>query len=211
METQYDQRNSLCAEHRAICVKGDDVATYRFLIIGILIGIELFGPADSVLSQVSQARDPARDVLERFCKLDAQGGQLSVEGWQNVAALFVNPGAHRIDDIMVVRDYVVSRPFSKGDKLGFIVDYAPVGSIDVAEARFSRSPPALQVKGDFVIKRSASQSQGPSDWKIEGPVPEPHITVQTAIRYATELQASARDVAMRKNADKMLAALKRVH
>ena len=34
----------------------------------------------------------------------------------------------------------------------------------------------------------------------QGPVPEPHLTVDTAIRYATDLRASAKDAAVRTNA-----------
>jgi hypothetical protein len=40
-------------------------------------------------------------------------------------------------------------------------------------------------------------------------VPEPHLTVDTAIRYATNLRASAEGAAVRTNADKTIAALRR--
>src|ERR1035438_4679953 len=43
----------------------------------------------------------AEDVFARFCELDSQGGQLTSDGWQKIAALFVNPGTPRHDRIIV--------------------------------------------------------------------------------------------------------------
>jgi hypothetical protein len=84
----------------------------------LLAGIGLLVAAGvSVLSQGTSARDP----VARFCKLDAQGEQLSPEGWLKLAALFVNPGARRIGEIMVVKDFGVSHPFPEKDKIGFVL------------------------------------------------------------------------------------------
>jgi hypothetical protein len=71
--------------------------------------------------------------------------------------------------------------------------------------------------GFYVIERFgrgsgeiSRQAGGPGQWRIEGPVPEPHLTVDTAIRYVAELRASVKDPAIRRNADNTLAALKRL-
>ena len=50
---------------------------------------------------------------------------------------------------------------------------------------------------------------GTVDWRIEGPVPEPRLGVEAAIRYVTEVRANTKDAAMRKNADQTLASLRR--
>jgi hypothetical protein len=55
-----------------------------------------------------------RDILVRFCDLDAQGEQLDPDGSLKAAALFASPSAPRRDRIMLVRDFVVSSGFCKG-------------------------------------------------------------------------------------------------
>lgn len=188
---------------------------HRAFIVRVLAGVGLLIPTGrSMLSQ----EPSARDVLERFCELDAQGEQLTPDGWQKVAALFVTPGAPRRDRVIVVRDFVVSRPALEKGRAEFYVEYIELGRIDLSAMRFSAPLPAgIKVRaGFYVIKQSgrgyrgaSSQVEGRAEWRIKGPVPEPHLTVDTAIRYATEFRDNARDVTVRRNADKTLAALKR--
>jgi hypothetical protein len=51
----------------------------------------------------------------------------------------------------------------------------------------------------------------PAAWKIEGPLPEPLVTVDKAIRYLTELRDKSPDPVIKKNADHTLAKLKSLH
>jgi hypothetical protein len=188
--------------------KGDDVITYRlFIIIRVLVGIGLLvATSGSVLCQGPSARD----VLERFCELDAQGEQLTPDGWKKIRALFVAPGAPQRDEIVVVKDFVVSLPAFEKATAEFYVEYIQLGRIDPLRVRFSPLPPLKVRAGFYVTKQSGPGSGGaePAEWRIIGPVPEPHVTVDTAIRYAGELREKARDVGTRKRADRMLAALK---
>jgi hypothetical protein len=176
----------------------------RRVVVGVWLIVGMRGLAHS-------ADSAARDIVVRFCELDAQGAQLTAEGWQKVSALFVQPGVPRREVIMVVRDFVVSHPFPESHKVGFIVDYTPVGLIYRSRARFSPLPSSLQIKGDvFVAWQSSGQGDKSAMWRIEGPVPDPHLTVDTAIRYVTQLRSSAKGDDTKKNADKTLAALKRL-
>jgi len=185
---------------------------HRLFIIRALAGIGLLTAAGApVLSQAQSARD----VLERFCELDAHGEQLAPDGWQNVVALFATPGAPRRDEITIVRDFVVSRPRLEKGKAEFYVEYIQLGSIELSQLRFFPLPSVKVRAGFYVIRQSGPRSGGalgrveePVEWRIEGSVPEPHVTVDTAIRYTTELRANTRDATTRKNADKTLAALK---
>jgi hypothetical protein len=78
------------------------------------------------------------------------------------------------------------------------------------------SLPAVKVRTDFsVVGRSTGgpggrQSEEHSEWRIEGPMPEPHLTVDAAIRYTTELRKNAANDTIRQNADRTLATLKRL-
>jgi hypothetical protein len=59
----------------------------------------------------------------------------------------------------------------------------------------------------YVVKQSEGES---GESRIEGPMPCPHLSVDAAIRYVTELRRNATSDTLRKNADKALASLKRL-
>jgi len=183
-------------------------------IVTVVAGVGLLAAtAGSVFSQPPSARD----VLERFCDLDAQGKQLTPAGWRTVAALFATPGAPRRDEIIVVKDFVVSHPALEKGKAEFYVEYVQLGRIDPTQARFSRLPQMKVRAGFYVIKQpgpgvadGSDRAEKPGEWRIEGSPPEPHLTVDAAIRYATRLLASAGDDAIKRNARQTLSALKRL-
>ena len=190
----------------------------RFFVLTAIASIGLLIATASQL--VSQ--DAARAVVERFCNLDAKGEQLTAVGWRRVAALFVRPGVPRRDRVIVVKDFKVipdtegSRRVLEKDAVSFYVEYTHVGTINSSEARFSGLPRTMLVEPSFfVIQQTGQVSGAPShsgefaEWRIDGPVPEPHLTVDAALRYAADLRAHATTDAIRKNADNMLAALKR--
>lgn len=182
---------------------------HRFLVTRVLVGTALLAVTGG--SAYSQTPSP-REVLKRFCDLDAQGEQLSPDGWKKVAALFVSPGEPRRVTIVVVRDFVVSTPSLEKDRAEFYVEYVELGRIDLSKMRFySPLPSGIKVRAGFYAARQPGAGPGEAaEWKIQGPVPEPHLTVDMAIRYATDLRASAKDDAVRTNADKTLAALRRI-
>lgn len=178
--------------------------------MALLVFIGLLFAVNSALSQELTARD----AIVRYCKLDGQGAQLTASGWKQVRALFTTSGVPPRGRIMVIRDFVVSRPFPEKGKTGFIVDYTPVGWIDLLRAGFQPLPRTLEVRSDlFVIgipgsSEKLKQRGKPDEWLIEGPIPQPRVTIDAAIRCLTELRASAKDVVIRKNAGKTIVALK---
>jgi hypothetical protein len=132
--------------------------------------------------------------------------------------MFAAPGEPRRDEITVVKDFVVSHPALEKGVAEFYVEYVQLGRIDTSKARFSTLPaPYLKVRAGFYVSlqsrpmpgRALSQAGQPAEWRIEGPVPEPHLTVDTAIRYAIGLREDARDSTTRKSAEATIAALKR--
>jgi hypothetical protein len=166
----------------------------------------------------------AREVLVRFCDLDARGAQVTPDGWQKVAGLFATPATPQRDRIMVVRDFVVSQGSEKGRSplgermVGFHVVYTLLGLIDSSEARFDPIPPTMHVEPSlFVVRQLARRSGGVSspvgesaEWRIGGAVPEPHLCVDAAVRYTTDLRAGTTNDTIRRNADRTLAALRRL-
>jgi hypothetical protein len=186
----------------------------RLSIFSVLVAVALFNGAFDV---PTDAQDSPRDVLEQFCDLDAQGVQLTPDGWQKIAQLFVGPSVPRRGRIIVVKDFVVSRPELKTNRAEFYVEYVQLGEIVSAAAKFSHLP-MLKVRAGFNLAKTEEDSKsGRRDdsvqkvqWRIEGSPPIPHLTVDAAIRYATNLRDEGNDMRIRKNAQEALAALKRL-
>jgi hypothetical protein len=182
------------------------MSAYR-VFAEIFIKVSLLG---ALSAQLLAQAPSSRDILERFCQLDAEGEQLNTGGCERVAALFVVPGPPRHESIVVVKDFVVSRPVVEKDGDEFYVEYIQLGRIDLSRALFSALP-SMKVRAGFSLVRQSPSGAGGSgaiaEWRIAGPMPEPHLTVEAAIRYATDLRAHAKKAPIRKNADRMLAAL----
>jgi hypothetical protein len=154
----------------------------------------------------------AEDVFARFCKLDAQGGQLTHDGWRQIAALFVNPGTPRLHKIFVTgrSGPLGPEPEEGKRKIGVGREYIRLGQIDLPQVRFSADAPGtmmIEAVGMYMVKISGPG--GAEEWRIDGPVPEPVVTADAAIRYITEIRANTKDAIIRKNATRTLAALRR--
>jgi hypothetical protein len=156
-------------------------------------------------------------VLERFCKLDADGAQLTPDGSRSLAAYFEKLESPQFERIVVVKDFVVSRPSIHDGQAEFYVEYVELGRIDPAHLRFSSPlPPGIKVRSgfDLVVRNPTSLSASrdrtkePANWHIVGAIPDPHVNVEAAIRYVAELRAKATTASAQRNADKVLAALR---
>jgi hypothetical protein len=192
----------------------------RFIFKALFVLGTIGGIAASTSSQPSP-----RDVLERFCELDAAGKQLGTEGWQEIATLFVQPESPRSEKIIVIRDFVVSQPTLNDKKAEFYVEYIYLGQIDLSRLQFSRLPDfppgPSKVRSAFNLvsvtdgiaagSSGSSQAQAPTpEWRIAGSPPEPHLTIGTAISYVTQMRDKTTDASVRRNAGKTLAALSRL-
>lgn len=112
---EYSRFDSVCNESGALRYnKSGFVIPHRYLLRHFLAGTCLLLTTKGLL--LSQSPSP-RDILVRFCDLDARGELLSPEGWERLAALFTAPGAPRHDEITVVRDFVVGKDYGNPDSL----------------------------------------------------------------------------------------------
>ena len=175
----------------------------------------------------AQSRLSPHDVLQRYCKMDASGKQLVPGGWLHLARMFVpkqelsGPVVVLFDRIEVIRDFSIGYPALDGhDRAKLKVRYSSLGEIDYRSITFSPSV-AGQVEKDYSLLLTSKHydidsngqqtvRKGPKTWRIEGSPLEPHITVDAAISYITQLRDKASTAEMNNNANKTLEALKRL-
>ena len=167
-----------------------------------------------------------KDVLDRYCNLDFQGKQLHEIDRQHLAMFFTDTATRSPNKIFVVKDFVVSNPLVRDHGADFYVEYVYLGELDPVRARFVSlrppfPPPPVKVRANFHLvlienKEAAESQKGGSpakestEWKIQGPPPEPHISVDAAMQYMAERRDAAKDEIIKENASRALAALKRL-
>ena len=173
---------------------------------------------ESIVSKTPQA------VVEGFCTLDADGGRMTPAGTRALSPLCVQPVSLYRGTITVVRDFGVSLASIADDNTaGVAAEYIALFEMDSESANIEpgRLPPGgIKVRNDFTLiltngpppralgDNVAGEAGASPVWKIDRPVPPPHITVGTAIRYVTELRDKTTDDRIRKNAVRALASLK---
>lgn len=181
-----------------------------FVVLGIVAGMPM-------ISNSSQAAP--RELLNRYCEADSEGKQFSPEGWKELSSLFVEDGIPKHDRIIVIKDFVVSNPLPKGDGQQFYVEYVYLGQIKVSDLRFSSlgspfptSPVKVRAEFEVVpIANSTDLSQSSTaGWRIKGAPPEPHMTVEAAIKYVERLRDQNTNQMARQNATRTLTALRRL-
>jgi hypothetical protein len=154
----------------------------------------------------STSRKTARTVLQEFCQLDGNGGQLTSEGWRRIASLFVQPDPPNHGKVGIVRDFVVSDAEIADDgKATVMAEYIALGELDPDTAVFE----TYQPPGGDKIRAIFNLVQTKAGWKIERPVPVAAVTVEAAMRYTTALHDKTTSERVRKNAERALVGLKR--
>ena len=185
-------------------------------ILSVLLFVSQASLPQSAAPQVTASPSASKDalkVIDRFLELDLQGKQFSAEGWNEIATLFTAAAATpSFRTIIVVKDCVVGPPRRIGkQKLEVGTESITIGKIDVSPSpkQFSVYPfmpgvTYIKVQSIFHLLRTRS-----ADWKIEGAPPAPHLMVDAAVRYMTKARDEATDPAIRKNAERTLAWLKK--
>jgi hypothetical protein len=176
----------------------------------LLLSLVAFAIAPSQQRPIVARTSSPGDIFARFCELDAQGSQLTPDGWEKVASLFVNPGDPPRQRIIVSDGGDPLRPSVEAGKIAVGREYIQYGKIDLPQLRFTAVnglPPNVKVRtGTYMVK--VSVSSGVEEWRIEGPVPDPVVNVDAAISFVTKLRDATADPIIRANASRTLASLK---
>jgi hypothetical protein len=185
----------------------------------------------SVRGTCAQSGPSPREVVERFCELDARGRQLEVGGWLQLARMFIpqrelSPGPIVVlfYKLEVIRGFSIGDLVMEGrDRAKLSVRYSFVGEIDYDSLTFSsqKGSSSGQMTKDYNLLLTTKQydigahssevlQSGSKAWRIEGSPSEPHISIDAAILYVAQLQAKATKSGIKENANRTIDALKQL-
>jgi hypothetical protein len=128
------------------------------------------------------------------------------------------------DKLEVIRGFSVGDSIMEGpDRAKVTVRYRYLGEIDYTSLIFSSSkmPSAGKLGKSYNLLLTTKQYDigadggevllgGPKAWRIEGSPSEPHITIDAAILYVTQLRNKATSAVIKENANITIVALKKV-
>jgi len=180
----------------------------------------------AIAQSPAQPADSPKEVVEQFCRMDEQGGQLNSKDWNELAAFStVHELWHPPSAIFVIRNYEVGDPRelpNHPNGVAVHVDYFSWGSIDQDLYFTLRQGPVLgqpmkvtegvnlTLAEDFKddgASPEANKIKKPVRWRMDE-FPLPHVNVETAIRFVTEMRSKSDDPLVKYKADRTLANLK---
>jgi hypothetical protein len=181
-----------------------------------------------VLSLAQSSAGPTKSpkaVVEEFWKMDTEGGRLSDEGWRAADRFFVRPIERPKEKIICIFDYGFNVSFQRlrDDTAEVIVNTA--GTVWNLDPKMRLSICSDQGKDLWLNKlvltskhwelapdhRTPREVSGPPEWRFEKESNYVYLTVETAIRYLSQVRDTTTDPVIKKNAEQSLATLRRHH
>jgi hypothetical protein len=192
-------------------------------LLPVTVVIGLAGIAAVGISVKALTESP-KDVVQKFVNMDVEGERITSQGWRRADTFFLQPSQPSRRKILVViaKHYGVSEVAVRGNTAEFYMGYEELGRIN-SSLHFSPSDSTVETRSMYKYnlvltdanrklvtdEKITKEVNGPFEWRIEGAQPaEMHITVDTAIRYVTQMRDKAKDPIVKRNADKALAMLR---
>jgi len=183
--------------------------------------------ASAILLCHAPFRSSPRDVMERYCSLDANGEQLAPGGWLRLAKMFVpkhdnlvpNPVVLAFDKLDVIREYSIDNPTMEGrDRATMTIHYLCLGELDYNSLRFSQrsGQPSIDEHYNLFLtnhfygidsRGNQREMNGSKIWRIDGLPRKPYITIDTAIRYIARRSSKTTNKALKQNANQTIEVL----
>jgi hypothetical protein len=147
------------------------------MFIVLLIAFDSFGGGVQDMSSQSSPKD----VVEKFCKLDAAGSRLSSDTRKttNIESLLAWGEEGGYDEMIVIKNFKVNKAVITDSVATVTVEYNVLGSTDIF--KFSKETNRHSKIEFKLLKQNAH-------WKIKEPVIAPHVHWKTAINHMRLLQ-----------------------
>jgi hypothetical protein len=162
------------------------------------------------LAPQREASAPEARVLE-FCRLNADGGHLTEEGWRQIASFFITPGIRgdftspSSSTVAVTAGCVIeyAKVAADGQTATVVVSSRAFGGLDLVLGRYAPMP-------TFIVGRDVLRlvKTPGANWKIDGRMLGPTLSVQTAIRELENLRSRTADADVKRNATQGLKVLR---
>jgi hypothetical protein len=170
-----------------------------------------------------------KEVIEDLWSMAVRGELLTPKGWNRASEYYTIPtpwtGNKRV--VVVSNDYAFDHASIDGGAAKAVVTCEQLGEIDSA-LRYTSLPPKPYFKSglgyELVAVPAHTLVYGPSGnkaeekvnpkvtyWQIKGSPGNPWTSVNTAIRYVLEMREKTTDPAIKKNADRTLTTLLKLH
>jgi hypothetical protein len=188
-----------------------------------------FGATVSLSQSLKPPKGSPDEVLDKYFKMINDGELLTPDGWKKSANLFVHPKPRAKDDsIFVTTKFPLGNgPMSvRGDQAEADEKWVDdLGTIDSALRYVPEPKPQFEVEGPmhiFHLVRTEKHGQilaggisekevsGPPQWRIEGSPTIRWASREAAIRYLIAMRDKTADPAIKNNAVRTLARLKRL-
>ena len=163
-------------------------------------------------------------VVVQYENIIANGALLTPEGWKRASKLFAQSNAYPPDGVISLMSTggSVGEMWLEGNRAEVQTKWTDyMGTID---SGLRYKAPASSVMAVFVFHliytnkhqdirangETSTEITGPWEWKIESPQNTRWATADRAVEYVKMMRDKSDDLAVRKNADKTLAALQRM-
>jgi hypothetical protein len=201
--------------------------TARFVLMLYSIGLVFTVPTGRTGATAQNSKEqlkPTERLVRQYEKLIAAGDLLTAAGWKRASELFEksNPYPPSGDIYVVSTDGVVGEDWVKADRAQVETKWDDnYGTIDSALRYKPPSPSgriAMAQMFSLVLTHAQPAGSGNStpltepaaEWKFEGDLRIRSTTVPAAIKYVKRMRDRSTDPAIRKNAARTIAALKRL-
>lgn len=155
-----------------------DVVLFALFVSMCSVILTAFVSFGQTTQNVSYQSAP-KEVIEKFCQLDAQGKRLEGGTWQQSIAPLVTWVEEAGDMIFIISDYKIGKAEILDSTAKVPVKYSYLGSTDFIG--FSRA----DKRSNTIIFELVKQK---GEWKIERPITAPHVLWKEAIAYLRVLQ-----------------------
>ncbi len=174
--------------------------------------------ATTVLAQ----SDSPEVVVRKYLQGDADGKLTSSEGFQAMSPLFDWPDAPGWDTFTVISDYALAKPHIVGKRATVLVTYTVLGELDSTPRFRPDDYRGKKVQYLFVLRRKAwrwenagngdaKRVKNPPQWRIIQPQLQPHISLGTAKKIATDWRDHPFDADSKSKAEEVLTQLNQLH
>jgi hypothetical protein len=184
-----------------------------------LVLVLAFGVIGAFAQSPAPAAKSPKALVQEYWNLETHGERLTDQGWNKAAGFFLHPGPapHNKRIVVISEDSSVDEWTTNGNTALILVGHGKtVGTVDSNMAFVRDSSDAIKegILFNVVLTdkywilnedgKTVKEVSGVPEWKIDtkGTDTVIWLSLDTAIRYVTQIRDEAADISIKKNAGK---------